>query len=395
MKGGNQEPINIVDNIAGKITDPLTKKINEIIPLNDLKSANEQFKETIKQIATTPKSISETLQKQATYLKASMEKIIPDLNATNAELSKSLENLLQKVDDLQQQNPNANTDTTLGEVKVINEFEADNAALVVITKDMILTQLYMNYLKYFKSILVLIRDNILPNYNDIQQVKKENKEIIDQLEEVFNDPEIQEKWNIVLKTVAVQLSRFIFIVVMFSDILMQKLGDVGNRFIVQFVNQNSDAMIRIIGNLLKEVPGVASVDSVVRTLDSILNLGLITSYSLVDSIRIPVDGILRGKFFDELQKTKEHTTNTVDNLVKLINDKRENKKPSIPSSVPVEKPAPPAEKPAPTEEKPAPPVEGKVGKGKKMKQRKQKNKSRKQSKKKKKYKQKKTKKKKN
>ena len=282
MTDEKQEPTNIV----GKIADPLTKKINEAIPLNDLKNANEQFKEVIDQIPKTTEIISEKLQKQATSLKTSMQKMIPDLNATNAELSKNLEYLLKKVDELQTKNPNTNTSDTLGEIKVINEFEAENAALVVITKDMILTQLYMNYLKYFRSILLLIRDTLLPSYNDIQEAKKENKEIMGQLEGVLNDPEIQEKWNIILKTLAIQLSRFIFIVVMFSDILIQKLGDVGNRFIVEFVNQNTDAILRIITNLLKEVPGVASVESVVRTIDSVLNLSLITSYSIVDSMRV-------------------------------------------------------------------------------------------------------------
>ena len=236
-----------------KITDPITKKINEVIPVDDLKKANKKWNEVIDQIPKTKEMISEKIQKQATSLKTSMEKMIPDLNATNAELSKNLESLLKKVDDLKSQNPNTNTNETLGEIKVVKEFEADKAALVVITKDMILTQLYMNYLKYFRSILILIRDTLLPNFNDIQEAKKENKEIMNELEGVLNDPEIQEKWNIILKTLAIQLSRFIFIVVMFSDILMQKLGDVGNRFIVEFVNQNIDAILRIITNLLKEV----------------------------------------------------------------------------------------------------------------------------------------------
>lgn len=309
-----------------KITDPITKKINEVIPVDDLKKANDKWNEVIDQIPKTKEMISEKIQKQATSLKTSMEKMIPDLNATNAELSKNLESLLKKVDDLKSQNPNTNTNETLGEIKVVKEFEADKAALVVITKDMILTQLYMNYLKYFRSILILIRDTLLPNFNDIQEAKKENKEIMNELEGVLNDPEIQEKWNIILKTLAIQLSRFIFIVVMFSDILMQKLGDVGNRFIVEFVNQNIDAILRMATNTIESVPVVggvvASVDSFARTLDSVLNLGLITSYSFVDSVRIPADAILRGKFFKELKETKDKTLGSVDDLIKKVNDTR-------------------------------------------------------------------------
>lgn len=326
-----------LQNQTTSLKNSLTKPLNEAISLNDLKNANDKFKEVIEKIPETTQSISDELQKQATSLKSSFENMIPDLNTPNVELSKNLESLLKKVDELRAQNSDKKTHTTLGEVKVINEFEADNAALVII-KDMILSELYMNYLKYFKSILIVIRDSLLPNYNAIQQAKKENKEIIDQLEGVLNDPEIQEKWNIVLKTLAVQLSRFIFIIVMFADILMQKLGDVGNRFIVEFVNQNSDSIIRILINSLKSIPiaggVIASADSLLRTLDSILNLGLITSYSFIDSVRIPADGILRGKYFDELQKTRENTANTIDNIVTTINNKRENKNASIPSPVP-------------------------------------------------------------
>lgn len=333
MKGGNQnvqEELkkgmqNYVEDRLKK--NPIIDKINKtsITGLDDLKKANEQFQEKIEDIKnTSAESIPKELLEQANTFKETFKEMIPNFNEANETLTKNLKDLLDKVDNLQTKNLDANKEPKLGDIKAKNEWEADNAALVVITKDMILTQLYMNYLKYFKSILVLIRDNVLPNYNDIQQAKKDNKEIIEQLEAVLNHPEIQEKWNTVLKTIAIQCSRFIFIVTMFSDILLQKLGDVGNRFIVEFVNQNSDAILRIVTNILKEIPGVASAESAVKTIDAILNLGLIGSYSLVDGVRIPADAILRGKAFEELANTKEQTQKGVNDLIEKVNDTRNN-----------------------------------------------------------------------
>ena len=335
MKGGNQnveEELkkgmqNYVEDRLKK--NPIIDKINKtsITGLDDLKKANEQFQEKIEDIKnTSAESIPKELLEQANTFKETFKEMIPNFNEANETLTKNLKDLLDKVDNLQSKNLDANKEPKLGDIKAKNEWEADNAALVVITKDMILTQLYMNYLKYFKSILVLIRDNVLPNYNDIQQAKKDNKEIIEQLEAVLNDPEIQEKWNTVLKTIAIQSSRFIFIVTMFSDILLQKLGDVGNRFIVEFVNQNSDAILRIVTNILKGIPfvgsGVASADGLFNTISSILNLGLIGSYSLVDGVRIPADAILRGKAFEELANTKEQTQKGVNDLIENVNNTR-------------------------------------------------------------------------
>lgn len=293
-----------------------------------LPEANKAIDQAKKTVEDGTLQVSDDLKEQANKLKKSFSEMVPKFNKTNEELENNLKSLFKQVQEMKANNPESNKKPKLGDIEIVNEWKSENAALAVLTKEMILTQLYMNYLKYFRNILLLIRDNVLPNYNDIKQAKNANEEILKQLEGVLNDEKVQEKWNTILKTIALQSSRFIFIVTMFSDILLQKLGDVGNRFIVEFVNTNSDMIMKIIANTLKGIPivgsGVTTTDSLFSTINSILNLGLVTSYSVLDGAAIGTDAVLMKTKMDNIvNEVQEKTQKEIFDLRERVNKVKE------------------------------------------------------------------------
>ena len=311
------------NNTQNQDTNTNTNTLYGILP-----EANKAIDQAKKTVEDGTLQVSDDLKEQANKLKKSFSEMVPKFNKTNEELENNLKSLFKQVQEMKANNLESNKKPKLGDIEIVNEWKSENAALAVLTKEMILTQLYMNYLKYFRNILLLIRDNVLPNYNDIKQAKNANEEILKQLEGVLNDEKVQEKWNTILKTIALQSSRFIFIVTMFSDILLQKLGDVGNRFIVEFVNTNSDMIMKIIANTLKGIPivgsGVTTTDSLFSTINSILNLGLVTSYSVLDGAAIGTDAVLMKTKMDNIvNEVQEKTQKEIFDLREQVNKVKE------------------------------------------------------------------------
>lgn len=353
------------NNTQNQDTNTNTNTLYGILP-----EANKAIEQAKKTVENGTLQVSDDLKEQANKLKQSFSEMVPKFNKTNEELENNLKSLFKQVQEMKANNPESSTKPKLGDIEIVNEWKSENAALVVLTKEMILTQLYMNYLKYFRNILLLIRDNVLPNYNDIKQAKNANEEILKQLEGVLNDEKVQEKWNTILKTIALQSSRFIFIVTMFSDILIQKLGDVGNRFIVEFVNTNSDMIMKTITNALKGIPivgsGVATADSLFNTVNSILNLGLVTSYSVLDGAAIGTDAVLMKTKMDNIvNEVQEKTQKEIFDLREQVNNVKEQQKQEKQEEE-EEQPVPPS----PDQGSPAPAQQGNAKKKKHSKKKK-------------------------
>lgn len=106
--------------------NPIIDKINKtsITGLDDLKKANEQFQEKIEDIKnTSAESIPKELLEQANTFKETFKEMIPNFNEANETLTKNLKDLLDKVDNLQSKNLDANKEPKLGDIKAKNEWK--------------------------------------------------------------------------------------------------------------------------------------------------------------------------------------------------------------------------------------------------------------------------------